>query len=144
VRILAVVEGAAGLLIFGCVISKLVSRRQEALTEEIHRTTFEDRLDRVRTNLHLVVSDLDSMQRLRMEQRALPDLVLRRLESTTRVLHGELQAVHDLLYRCHTIPDEDTMDSLLANLVLCLQSLVELNEALADSPRRSVQTKKFG
>ena len=46
-RILAVMEGIAGLLIFGCVISKLVSRRQEELTEEIHRTTFEDRLDRV-------------------------------------------------------------------------------------------------
>ena len=36
-RIVAIVEGAAGLLIFGCVISKLVSRRQEELTEEIHQ-----------------------------------------------------------------------------------------------------------
>src|SRR5690242_2736124 len=57
-RILAVVEGIAGLLVFGCVISKLVSRRQEELTGEIHRTTFEDRLDRVRTNLHLVFPTL--------------------------------------------------------------------------------------
>lgn len=34
-RVFAIVEGAAGLLISGCVISKLVSRRQEELTEEI-------------------------------------------------------------------------------------------------------------
>ena len=129
-RFFAVLEGAAGLLIFGCVISKLVSRRQEELTEEIHRTTFEDRLDRVRTNLHLVFSDLGSVQQLQVEQGVLPELVMRRLESTVRVFRGELQAVHDLLYRCQVMPDEETMDSLLANLIICLQGLAELNGSL--------------
>jgi potassium channel LctB len=126
-RILAVIEGIAGLLIFGCVISKLVSRRQEELTEEIHRTTFEDRLDRVRTNLHLVFSDLGAVQQLQAEQGALPGQVMRRLESTVRVFRGELQTIHDLLYRQNVDPDEEALESLLANLVICLQSLVELN-----------------
>jgi potassium channel LctB len=126
-RILAVIEGIAGLLIFGCVISKLVSRRQEELTQEIHRTTFEDRLDRVRTNLHLVFSDLGSVQQLQAEQGALPDQVLRRLESTVRVFRGELQTIHDLLYKSHVEPDEETLGSILANLAICLQSLVELS-----------------
>lgn len=133
-RLAAIVEGACGLLIFGCVISKLVSRRQEELTEEIHRTTFEDRLDRVRTNLHLVFSDLGSVQQLQMEQGVLPELVLRRLESTVRVFRGELQAVHDLLYRCRVMPDEETMDSLLANLIICLQGLADIGSSL---PSRS-------
>ena len=106
-RVLAVVEGITGLLIFGCVISKLVSKRQEELTEDIHRTTFEDRLDRVRTNLHLVFSDFGSVQQLQAEQGALPDLVLRRLESTVRVFRGELQTIHDLLYRRKLMPEED-------------------------------------
>ena len=126
-RILAVAEGIAGLLIFGCVISKLVSRRQEELIAEIHRTTFEDRLDRVRTNLHLVFSDLGAVQQLQAEQGALPGQVLRRLESTVRVFRGELQTVHDILYRSQVVPDEEALESLLANLVICLQSLVELN-----------------
>lgn len=129
-RFFAVLEGAAGLLIFGCVISKLVSRRQEELTEEIHRTTFEDRLNRVRTNLHLVFSDLGVVQQLQAEQGVLPDLVLRRLESTARVFRGELQAVHDLLYRCQVMPDEETMESLLSNLIICLQALVEVGAGL--------------
>lgn len=133
-RLVAIIEGAAGLLIFGCVISKLVSRRQEELTEEIHRTTFEDRLDRVRTNLHLVFSDLGSVQQLQVEQGVLPELVLRRLESTVRVFRGELQAVHDLLYRCRAMPDEETMESLLANLIICLQGLADIDNAL---PSRS-------
>jgi potassium channel LctB len=126
-RILAVIEGIAGLLIFGCVISKLVSRRQEELTEEIHRTTFEDRLDRVRTNLHLVFSDFGSVQQLQAEQGALPGQVLRRLESTVRVFRGELQTIHDLLYKSNIEPDEETLESLLANLAICLQSLAEIN-----------------
>lgn len=128
-RVLAVIEGIGGLLLFGCVISKLVSRRQEELTEEIHRTTFEDRLDRVRTNLHLVFSDLGAVQQLQAEQGALPGQAMRRLESTVRVFRGELQTVHDLLYRAHLEPDEDGLESLLANLVICLQSLVEISES---------------
>lgn len=125
-RLLAVIEGIAGLLLFGCVISKLVSRRQEELTAEIHRTTFEDRLDRVRTNLHLVFSDLGSVQ-LQAEQGALPDQVMRRLESTVRVFRGELQTIHDLLYRSQVEPDEETLESILANLAIGLESLVEID-----------------
>ena len=126
-RIFAIIEGIAGLLIFGCVISKLVSRRQEELTAEIYRTTFEEQLDRVRTNLHLVFSDLGSVQQLQAEQSVLPGQVLRRLESTVRVFRGELQTIHDLLYKSHVEPDEETLESLLANLAICLQTLGELN-----------------
>src|SRR5262245_13578640 len=132
-RIFAVVEGAAGLLIFGCVISKLVSRRQEELTEEIHHTTFEERLDRVRTNLHLVFADLGAVRQLQAEQGALPEFALRQLESTERVFRGELQAVHDLLYRSAIMPDEETLESLLANLIICLQGLAEVSGKLANA-----------
>lgn len=132
-RVFAIIEGAAGLLIFGCVISKLVSRRQEELTEEIHRTTLEDQLDRVRTNFHLVFTDLGSVQQLQVERGVLSALVMRRLESIVRVFLGELQAVHDLLYRSQVAPDEETIESLLANLVICLQGLVEINDSLADA-----------
>jgi potassium channel LctB len=138
-RILAVVEGAAGLLIFGCVISKLVSRRQEELTEEIHRTTFDDQLDRVRTNFHLVFSDFGAVQQLQAERGDLPVLFLRRLESTVRVFRGELQAMHDLLYRPQIGADEETIESLLANLAICLQGLVEINDMLADGKSPALQ-----
>ena len=129
-RLVAIIEGAAGLVIFGCMISKLVSRRSEELTAEIHLTTFEDRLDRVRTNLHLVFSDIGSVQQLQAEQGVLPDLVLRRLESTVRVFRGELRAVHDLLYLSRVVPDEETIESLLANLIICLQGLADIDKAL--------------
>ena len=137
-RILAIVEGAAGLLIFGCLVSKLVSRRQEELTEEIHRTTFEDRLDRVRTNLHLVFSDLGAVLQLQAEQGALPGQVLRRLESTVRVFRGELQTIHDLLYRKQVLPDEEALESLLANLAICLQGVIDLQNSQLHGQQRSM------
>lgn len=136
-RIVAIVEGAAGLLIFGCLVSKLVSRRQEELTAEIHRTTFEDRLDRVRTNLHLVFSDLGAVLQLQAEQGALPGQVLRRLESTVRVFRGELQTIHDLLYRAQVLPDEEAIESLLANLAICLQGVIDLQSSQLNGQTRS-------
>ena len=88
--------------------------------EEIHRTTFEDRLDRVRTNLHLVLSDLEAIDQIRREDSVLPSVVLKRLESSERVFTGELKTIHDLLYRTRLLPEEDALESLLANLTLCL------------------------
>jgi hypothetical protein len=125
-RILAVTEGAIGLLIFGCLISKLVSRRQDALVEETHRIAFEDRLDRVRTNLHLVLADLDAVLEISASQLALPDAAMRRLESTVRVFCGELQTIHDLLYRAQLLPEEQPLESLLANLAVCMRELTDL------------------
>jgi Ion channel len=125
-RILAVTEGAIGLLIFGCLISKLVSHRQEALVEETHRIAFEDRLDRVRTNLHLVLNDLDAILEISQNQTVLPEASIRRLESTVRVFGGELQTVHDLLYRASLLPEEQPLESLLANLTVCLHELADL------------------
>src|SRR5579884_2568955 len=60
-RALAVAEAVAGLLAFGAVVAKFVSRRQDELVREIHRVTFEERLDRVQTNLHLVLSELQAI-----------------------------------------------------------------------------------
>src|SRR5262249_16834031 len=60
-RGLAVAEAVVGLLIFGAVIAKFVSRRQDEIMREIQRVTFEERLDRVQTNLHLVLSELQTV-----------------------------------------------------------------------------------
>lgn len=88
----------------------------------------------MRTHLHLVFADLGSVQQLQVERGVLPEMVLRRLESTARVFRGKLQAVHDLLYRCRVMPDQETMESLLANLIICLQCLADIDHSL---PSRS-------
>jgi len=136
-RILAIAEGAGGLLIFGCVISKLVSRRQEELIEEIHRIAFEDRLGRVRTNLHLVLSDLQVIAGMCADPNVGPERILPRVESAATVFAGELQAIHDLLYRPQQIPDEQVLEAILANLAAGLQELNDLLNCLSEAPQRS-------
>ena len=63
-RAVAIAEAVIGLLMFGAVVSKLVSRRQEQIVREIHRIAFEDRLGRVQANLHLVLSEIQTVERL--------------------------------------------------------------------------------
>lgn len=115
-RVLAVGQGAVCLLLFGAIISKLVSGRQEQLTEEIHRVAFEERLGRVRTNLHLVVSEIQDLAEGCARSPGADERIVRRLESAAAIFAGELRTVHDLLYRPQTTPAEDVLESILAHV----------------------------
>lgn len=125
-RIIAVFEGACGLLIFGAIISKLVSKRQEELIEETHRIAYEARLGRIRTNLHLVLSELQTMSVDCGTGGLTPEKMLPRLESASMVFNGELQSIHDLLYRPQLVPEESILEALLANLTAGMRALDEI------------------
>ena len=125
-RVLAVCEGTAGLILFGCVVSKFVSRRQDQLIGEIHRIAFEDRLGRVRTNLLLVRTELQATARLCNAQDIPPVEALRRVESAAMVFVGELHAVHDLLYRPQDTPEESVLEAILAGLASVFREFNEL------------------
>jgi hypothetical protein len=125
-RILAVGEGVAGLILFGCVVSKFVSRRQEELIGEIHHLAFEDRLGRVRTNLHLVRTELQATARLCEGRDIPPPEAVSRVESIAMVFVGELYAVHDLLYRPQQAPDEAMLEAILAGLASTFREFSEL------------------
>lgn len=125
-RAFAILEGASGLVLFGCVISKFVSRRQEQLIGEIHRIAFEDRLGRVRTNLHLVRTELQALSRLCAGREIPPPEAVSRVESVSIIFVGELHAVHDLLYRPQQTPDESVMEAILAGLASVFREFNEL------------------
>jgi hypothetical protein len=127
-RVLAVGEGIAGLILFGCVVSKFVSRRQEELIGQIHRIAFEDRLGRVRTNLLLVRTELQATARLCEGRDIPPPEAIARVESAAMVFVGELHAVHDLLYRPQDTPEEAVLEAILAGLASVFR---EFNELLA-------------
>jgi potassium channel LctB len=137
-RVLAIVEGAIGLLVFGSVVSKLVSRHQEELVDETHRIAFEARLGRVRTNLHLVLSDLQTIESLCSEPGMRPERIQPRLESAVAIFDGELRAIHDLLYRPQQMPEEKLLESILANLAASLQELGDLLLCMPPGHRASV------
>src|SRR5262245_33823792 len=111
-RLIAVLEGAAGLLLFGCIVSKLASRHQEDVLEQTHQIAFEDRLDRVRTNLHLVLSELQTVAESWSAAQHTPERMLARLEGAAMMLQSELRTIHALLYRTSQTPEEAVLEGL--------------------------------
>jgi hypothetical protein len=136
-RVMAIAEAIAGLLLFGAVISKFVSRRQEQVVQEIHRVTFDERLDRIQTNLHMVLSELQWVSMMFAEKRAPVERINARLESTTLVFAAELRTVHYLLFRPQQAPDEPILAGILAGLSSALNTLEECLHAAPNGPPRS-------
>ncbi|SRR5579875_528117 len=136
-RVMAIVEAIAGLLLFGAVISKFVSRRQDQVVQEIHRVTFDERLDRIQTNLHMVLSELQWVAMMYGEKRAPVARINDRLESTTLVFASELRTVHYLLFRSQQTPEEPVLAGILAGLSSALNALEECLHAAPDGHQRS-------
>lgn len=136
-RALAIVEAASGLLIFGFIISKFLSRRQDELIGEIHRISFEERLDRIQTSLHLVLSELQQVSADCADSPEPKPRSLVRAESAVLVFAGELRTIHDLLYRPQRAPSEEVLEGILANLCAAFGALVELVACMPATLRRS-------
>jgi hypothetical protein len=125
-RLVAIAEGAAGLILFGCVISKFVSRRQDQLIAEIHHIAFEERLGRLRSNLHLIRTEVQGTLRMCEGRDIPPPEAIARVESVAMIFVGELHAVHDLLYRPQQTVDETVLEALLAGLTSVFREFTEL------------------
>ncbi len=135
-RAIAVAEAVMALLVFGAVVAKFVSHRQEELTSEIHRATFEERLDRVQTNLHMVISELLSITAMCEAQASLNGIGTR-LDSSALIFLGETRSIHDLLYQPRLIVEEGVLASILANLASALTVMSELLRRLPPAFVRS-------
>jgi rhodanese-related sulfurtransferase len=135
-RVVAVAEAISALLIFGAVVAKFVSHRQDELVSEIHRITFEERLDRVQTNLHMVISDMLAITAMCEAQKP-PNRIATRLESAVRIFNGEVRAIHDLLYQRQLVVEERVLAAILANLYSALNVLSELLQSLPPTFVRS-------
>ena len=117
-----------------------MSRRQEELIEDIHRIAFEQRLGRVRTSLHLVLSELQTIVTMCADESVEAPRLRTRAESTVAIFEGELRTVHDLLYRPEQMADEQSLESILAGLAA---SLEVLNELMGCLPREGRDSSVF-
>ncbi len=60
-RILALVEVTLSLLLFGVLVSKIVSVKQETLLQEVYNLSFEEKINRIRSALYLFRSDVGKL-----------------------------------------------------------------------------------
>ena len=125
-RLAVLVETALGLVLFGALVSKILGARQEQILNEVHRLTFENRLGRVRTNLHLVLSELAEISGACSDPAVPPRRLRTRIEGVAMIFAGEMQAVRDVV---HGGPGNDgsaALESLFACLAAALEELSEL------------------
>lgn len=139
-RLIAIVEAVTTLLIFGAVIAKFVSHRQDRLVGEIHRITFDERLDRVQSNLHVVISELLELTTLCETPTVPVRRVATRLHSAVWLFLSELRTTHDLLYQPRLMVEEIVLASILGNLASALEVLAELMTCL---PAEFTRTDHF-
>ncbi|MGO9605750.1 MAG: ion channel [Candidatus Binataceae bacterium] len=136
-RVLAVMESVAALLIFGAVVAKFVSHRQDELVREIHQVTFDERLDRVQSNLYLVVSELTTLTSSCEAESQPVQHIATRLESAVLLFLAELRTTHGLLHQPRLMVQEGVLSSILANLSLALEGLRQLLACLPSGFTRS-------
>jgi potassium channel LctB len=60
-RLITIFEVIAGLTMFGILISKLVSFKQEVIVSEIYEISFGEKVNRLRSGLYLFRSDIDNI-----------------------------------------------------------------------------------
>ena len=140
-RVIACTEAVTALLIFGAVVAKFVSHRSDLLVSEIHRITFEERLDRIQTNLHVVISDLISITAVSEAPDPPINRISARLESSMLLFQTEMRTIHDLLYQPKLTVEEGVLSTILADLSLGLTVFVDL---LAVLPPNFPRSQPFG
>lgn len=77
-KLLAAFESVFGLIIYGLLISKIVSVKQQAILEEVYELSFEDNVSRLRSSLHVSRNDftqvLDKLENKSLSRKQLSDI----------------------------------------------------------------------
>ncbi|HLD12554.1 MAG TPA: potassium channel family protein [Candidatus Nanoarchaeia archaeon] len=92
-KIFAIIEGMLGMLLYGIVISKLVSVKQEVILEEVYNLSFEEHLNRLRSTLYLSRSDMTKII-VKIENK---DITQQELKELPNILHGLDSILNDIL-----------------------------------------------
>ncbi len=103
-KALAVIEGMLGMLVYGLVISKLVSVKQEVILDEVYTLSFEEHFNRLRSTLNLARSDI-SKTIGRIESKT---ITKQEIKDMPMVLHGLEIVLNDILKIISTRNNRDS------------------------------------
>lgn len=88
-KTVSVIEIILGMIMFGIVISKLVSFKQEVILNEIYDISFDERVNRMRSALYLFRSDIENLSHRLSEGKP--------SRSVTEHLWSKVNAMHETL-----------------------------------------------
>jgi rhodanese-related sulfurtransferase len=136
-RLAVLAETVMGLVLFSSLLSKMLEDQQEEVLTEVYRLTLENRLGRLRTNLHLVLSELSEIAGDCSNPRTPPRRLRTRIESVAMIFAGELQAVRDLVHSRREGADGAALETLFGCVAAGLEELSHLLTCLPSGQPRS-------
>lgn len=136
-RLAVLAETVMGLVLFSSLLSKMLEDQQEEVLDEVYRLTIENRLGRLRTNLHLVLSELSEISGDCSNPTMPPRRLRTRIESVAMVFAGEMQAVRDLVHGSRGGADGAALEPLFACVAAGLEELSHLLTCLPSGQPRS-------
>ena len=140
-RVLASSEAIAGMVIVGALISKLLSTHQEKLINETNGLAFTERVGRIQTSLHLLISEFQDIRSDHDDGKPQNYLDLR-LASGSALLIRDLGVVRDLLHDRDQRADETSLELVLITLSGSLQGYLEVLTVC--SQHKGIDTKRLG
>jgi peroxiredoxin Q/BCP len=140
-RVVVLAETGAGLILFTALISKILGSQQEKVLAEVHRLTYENRLARLRTNLHFLLTELAEISGQCSDPTVPRRRLTSRIESVAAIFAGELQAVRDFVYG-NLAEDHGALDGIFACLAAGLEDLADLLTCLPEGRERSADLKR--
>jgi rhodanese-related sulfurtransferase len=138
-------ETLMGLMLFGSLVSKVLGNQQEEILKEVYSLTFENRLGRLRTNLHLVLSELSEISGDCSNPAVSRRRVRTRIEGVAMIFAGEMQAVRDLVRGGGTgggRADSAALETLFACVTSGLEELTHLLTCLPSGEPRPASLRR--
>ena len=129
-RFFAVIEAVSGLIIFGVIISKLLSEKQEILLQEVYDLSFEEKINRIRSALYLFRSDVSKLIE-KIENNALSQRRISDLWITFTTLENSMHEIIKLIRpqkNHHYVKQVDDLDIelILGSIILSLKKSRDL------------------
>lgn len=129
-KILSVLEVFSGLIVFGFLISKLISSRQEKIIEELYDTTFEDKISRIRSSLYVYRANLSRIMDWIKSERKVRHYDLTDLEANLEGLKNSINRVSEFLIaeekNTLTKLNDLNINLLLNSINLSLSKVIEI------------------
>lgn len=133
-KILSIIEIFCGLIVFGFLISKMVSTRQEEIIEQLYDVSLEEKVSKIRTALYIYRTNISRLiQRIEATRRVKPlDIV--ELEANLEGLRTNITRVSKFLISESKNPvtrvNDLTLNLLFNSIHLSLAKIIEIIKQL--------------
>lgn len=138
-RALAATEAMGGMVLVGAVISRLLSSQQEKLLQDTHDLAFNERLGRMQTSLHLLISEFQDLEALHIGGNVDRAKIEMRLSSGGTILLRDLRIVQELLHERSNHVGDASLEFLFVTLSGTLQAYLDALQVLKVDQTRNIK-----